>query len=471
MSVTDTPLSSGVSKVYIFHDGENLPVAKDKVDVVKLRRVLLDDVSKYCPPQIAEGEPFVRWSFFVGSAQSARTPKDFYDVGMTIVNAGIKANAVDVKIKDEVAKFIEEFRGIDNEFRKRMVVLIASSDSDFAAEVRALKQGAFRVGVVCSISTRPAYAAQADFVVRWEDVLKRASALVNDGGVSSRSGDGLGGRSISDHGISNCSGQGSGGKTGDRDGGRAGGGTTDGHSSGNANGHGASSSAAQPQSAANRGTGSSADEGGGGDAVNFQKLSACVPTETLAASATIPNRCDGFRGNLDAVKAFLRVNDLVRDLEVAPCQIVIERNSPVGKPLLPAYQFQADLFPNNPLFVLPTATQDALKHLRHSPITCHFSGKPAYTAQIKATGERVLFNSVYHSDGLTALRLIRDTIVGSGGQCRYMEWCFSLTETDTGNVADIPVANRLFAFHRPWKAMLVLEAQDTRQCGSMQVGL
>jgi hypothetical protein len=118
-----------LQRVYIYHDGENLALGKD-IDVHALETALLREATS---KRGNGGKPFARWNIFYGSAQMPpeSVKHDLNAVNAHILDAGPKANAVDTRIKAEIADFLREHLGEKHD----IIVVIASGDADFANEV------------------------------------------------------------------------------------------------------------------------------------------------------------------------------------------------------------------------------------------------------------------------------------------------------------------------------------------------
>jgi hypothetical protein len=154
--------------VKIFHDGENLAIG-DGFDVVRIKKALIAATTKGRPSRELEAEPETEWTYYLGSSSGTteRTLQNLRVAGATISLCGAKKGAVDISLKNEVNKELVDLRSRVAAERARHAVLLASSDSDFAQEIRNFKSIGVRVGIVCGVNVNNTYRDQSDFFVHW----------------------------------------------------------------------------------------------------------------------------------------------------------------------------------------------------------------------------------------------------------------------------------------------------------------
>jgi hypothetical protein len=172
---------SPIESVYIFHDGENLAIA-DGADVVHIKNTLVNAAIKGRIPRDLGAPPTVKWNYFISTGTTEKTQNSLRIAGAILHPCGAKKNAVDIHMKNFANREIEEFRKRSIEERSTTVALIASSDSDYAEEIRNFKLIGIRVGIVCSQSVNPTYRDQADFYITWpiKSVGKEGKSAVDD---------------------------------------------------------------------------------------------------------------------------------------------------------------------------------------------------------------------------------------------------------------------------------------------------
>jgi len=141
----------------------------DGSDVVRIKKALIAAAIKGRPPRELDAEPETEWTYYLGSSTgtTARTLQNLRVAGATIPLCGEKKGAVDISLKNAVNKELVDLRSRVAAERARYAILLASSDSDFAQEIRNFKSIGVRIGIVCGINVNNTYRDQSDFFVKW----------------------------------------------------------------------------------------------------------------------------------------------------------------------------------------------------------------------------------------------------------------------------------------------------------------
>ena len=148
------PDSRRVDRIVLWHDGDNVPVL-NRAEAQSLYDLVLERALKSVGAGSAAGHALVSWQLVVPSERVGPGYRELIRRGVTVVDSGQKANAVDLMIKDMVGAWMREQAylvsgGIDA-LRERMratLAVVVSSDSDFLNEIRELRRIGTRVVAV-----------------------------------------------------------------------------------------------------------------------------------------------------------------------------------------------------------------------------------------------------------------------------------------------------------------------------------